>query len=123
VIVPYHVVRNLLVQKDLGEKRANWITTLQEYDLDMRHAKIVKGKGLCKLEAESIDERTSEDDLYQYQSLFENEICYIHVNNDQLYYEIKYYLTHGSTPHYMEPKKKRPLSLKSSKHHLTQGII
>jgi hypothetical protein len=35
VIVPYPAVRNLLVQKELGEKRANWVTSLQEYDLDI----------------------------------------------------------------------------------------
>jgi hypothetical protein len=29
VIVPYPTVRNLLVQKELGEKRANWVTSLQ----------------------------------------------------------------------------------------------
>jgi hypothetical protein len=28
VIVPYPTVRNLLVQKNMGEKIANWITTL-----------------------------------------------------------------------------------------------
>jgi hypothetical protein len=30
IIVPYPPVRNLLVQKELGEKRANWVTSLQE---------------------------------------------------------------------------------------------
>ena len=29
IIVPYPAVRNLLVQKELGEKRANWVTSLQ----------------------------------------------------------------------------------------------
>jgi hypothetical protein len=29
VIVPYPVVRNLLVHKYLGEKRENWITSIQ----------------------------------------------------------------------------------------------
>jgi len=43
VIFLYPVVRNLLVQKDLGEKRANWIITLQQYNLDIKLAKIVKG--------------------------------------------------------------------------------
>jgi hypothetical protein len=98
----------------MGEKRANWITTLQEYDLEIKPAKIVKGKGLCKLAVESTHDRAKEDELYQDQNLFENEVCYIPVNNDQWYYEMKYYLTHGSTPHYMEPKKKRSLRLKSS---------
>jgi hypothetical protein len=46
VIVPYPAVRNLLIQKDLGEKRDNWITTLQEYDLEIKPAKIIRGQGL-----------------------------------------------------------------------------
>ena len=29
VIVPFSAVRNLLVQKDLGEKRAHWMASLQ----------------------------------------------------------------------------------------------
>jgi hypothetical protein len=106
VIVPYPTVRNLLVQKDLGEKRANWITTLQEYDLEIKPAKIVKGQGLCKLAVESTHEKAEEDELYQDQNLFEREICYIPVTSDQWYYEMKYYLTHGTTPHYLDPKKK-----------------
>jgi hypothetical protein len=36
---------------------------------------------------------------------------------------MKYYLIHGSSPHYMEPKKKRALRLKSSQYHLTQVIL
>ena len=36
VIVPFPAVRQLLIQKELGEKRANWVTALQEYDLEIR---------------------------------------------------------------------------------------
>jgi hypothetical protein len=39
--------------------------------------------------------------------LFEKEVCYIPVGSDPWFYETKYYLTHGSTPHYLDPKKKR----------------
>jgi hypothetical protein len=53
VIVPYPAVRNLLVQKELGEKRANWVTSLQEYDLEITPAQIVRGQGLCKLVVDS----------------------------------------------------------------------
>ena len=45
VIVPYPVVRSLLVQKELGERRGNWLTALQEYDLEFKPASIVKDKG------------------------------------------------------------------------------
>jgi hypothetical protein len=79
----------------------------------------VKGQGLCKLVFESTDEKEKEDGIYQDQILLENEVYYIPVNNDQWYYEMKYYLTHGSAPHYMEPKKKRALRLKSTQYHLT----
>ena len=49
VIVYFSAVRQLLVQRELGEKRANWVTTLQEYDLEFKPAKIVKGQGFCRL--------------------------------------------------------------------------
>eukprot|EP00253_Pinus_taeda_P016073 PITA_16073 len=48
VIVPFSSVRHLLIQRELGEKRANWVTTLQEYDLEIKPAKIVRGQGFCR---------------------------------------------------------------------------
>jgi hypothetical protein len=35
VVVPYPIVKNLLVQKEFGEKQGNWMTSLQEYDLKL----------------------------------------------------------------------------------------
>ena len=52
VIVPHPAVRSLFVQKELGERRGNWVTALQEYDLEFNPASIVRGQGLCKLMAE-----------------------------------------------------------------------
>ena len=48
IIVPFPVVRNILVQKDVGEKRANWVTALQEYDVEIKPANIVRGQGFAK---------------------------------------------------------------------------
>jgi hypothetical protein len=62
VIVPYPVVRNLLVQKELGEKRSNWLTSLQEYDLEITPAQIVRGQGLCKLVVDSETEQQEDSD-------------------------------------------------------------
>ena len=53
VIVPYAAVRNVYIQKELGEKRAHWMTVLQEYELDINPVKMVKGKVLCLLAAQS----------------------------------------------------------------------
>ena len=41
------------MQKDLGEKRAPWMTTLQEYDLEIKPSTVVKDQGLCKLSAKA----------------------------------------------------------------------
>ena len=42
-IVPHPASRSLFVQKELGERRGNWVTTLQEYDLEFKPATIIKG--------------------------------------------------------------------------------
>lgn len=55
IIVLHSVVRYLLVQKDLGDRRGNWLTSLQEYDLERKPTKFVKGQRLCKLMVEALD--------------------------------------------------------------------
>eukprot|EP00253_Pinus_taeda_P031826 PITA_31826 len=49
VIVPFSSVRQLLIQRELGEKIANWVTMLQEYDIEIKPVKIVRGQGFCRL--------------------------------------------------------------------------
>ena len=46
IIVPHSAVRALLIQKEPRDRRGNWLTTLQEYDLEINPAKLVKGQGL-----------------------------------------------------------------------------
>jgi hypothetical protein len=53
VIVPCPTTKYLLVQKELGDLRANWMTTLQEYDLEVKMEINVKGQGLFKLATKS----------------------------------------------------------------------
>eukprot|EP00253_Pinus_taeda_P005698 PITA_05698 len=61
VIVPFSSVRQLLIQRELGEKRANWVTTLQEYDIEIKPAKIVRGQGFCRLLASASNIPESND--------------------------------------------------------------
>ena len=55
MIVPYEAIRNVLIQKELGEKRAHWMTAVQEYNLEIKPTKIVKEEGLCLLSSQSND--------------------------------------------------------------------
>ena len=43
----------------MGERRGNWVPTLQEYDLEFKPANIIKEQGICKLMDES---QKNEDD-------------------------------------------------------------
>lgn len=48
------VVKSILTQQEVGlNNRATWVTKIQEYDLDIRPTKLVRGQGLCKLIAEN----------------------------------------------------------------------
>ena len=47
--VPNSAVKDVLVQSDVEGKRGNWIAKIQEYDLDIKPTKLVKGQGLEKL--------------------------------------------------------------------------
>ncbi|KAH9324684.1 hypothetical protein KI387_004862 [Taxus chinensis] len=53
VLVPDMVVKSILTQQELGSLRGNWIAKVQEYDLDIKPTKLVRGKGLCQLMAEN----------------------------------------------------------------------
>ena len=64
VIVPHPAVRSLFIQKELGERRGNSVTYLQEYDLEFKPKSIVKGQGLCKLMAEGKKNWDNEAELH-----------------------------------------------------------
>lgn len=50
----------MLIQRELGENRANWVTTLQEYDLEIKPIKILRGRGFCRLINGAFDNSTKE---------------------------------------------------------------
>ena len=47
--VPSVAVKDILTQTDPEGRRANSIDVLLEYDLEIKHTKIIKGQGLAKL--------------------------------------------------------------------------
>ena len=75
IVVPYPAVRNLLVQKELGEKRDNWVTSLQEYDLEITPSQLVRGQGLCKLVVHSVIRQQEENNMPNLGQHNQNAIC------------------------------------------------
>lgn len=42
------VVKLLLMQNELGECRAKWVTMLQEYEIEIQPMKLVRGQGVTR---------------------------------------------------------------------------
>jgi len=51
--VPTSSIKDILVQSDSDEKWGRWLAKIQEFDLDLKLMRLVKGQGLAKLLAES----------------------------------------------------------------------
>ena len=121
VIVPYPAVRSLLIQKELGERRGNWVTTLQEYDLEFKLASIVKGQGLCKLMTESgnNEEQAWEDEA----KLHVMDVCPLFIAPESWYRDLVHYLQAGLLPEHWSSKQRRALRLKSASYQLVEGVL
>jgi hypothetical protein len=54
--VPYPAVKDVLSQQDCMGTRGKWVSKIQEYDLEIKPTKIVKGQGLAQMLTESNQE-------------------------------------------------------------------
>ena len=53
VFVPSATIKDILTQAGPDGRRAKWISTLLEYDIEIKPTKLVKGQGLAKLMSQS----------------------------------------------------------------------
>ena len=100
----------------MGEKRANWITALQEYDLEIKPINIVRGQGFCKMlaGASQIPENSSEE-VHSYE---------VSLNDaESLYADTIYYLKNGYAPSHLDHTKKRALRLKAKQYQLINDVL
>jgi len=115
VIVPHPVVRYLFTQQDMGEIRINWMAVVQEFDLDIKHAKIVKGQGLCKFIVEDQDLINVEGFGWKNEfSLWYNKALYVPPWKESWY---------GTCPENLNPKERRSLKLKSAQYCLINLVL
>eukprot|EP00253_Pinus_taeda_P005266 PITA_05266 len=118
VIVHFPAVRQLLIQKELGEKRENWVTTLQEYDLKIRPAKIVRGQGFCRILAGASNLPESSDTGPT------EEINQISVTDSESQYAyLVFYLQNGHAPPHLSYKRKRAIRLKAKNFTLIDDVL
>jgi hypothetical protein len=107
----------------MGERRGNWMAVVQEFDLDIKLVKMVKGQGLCKLEVESQDQ-VNEDPRWENElALWCGEASYVSLGQESWYEKLTYLLYHGNCPKNLNPRERRALRLKSTQYRLINLVL
>ena len=118
IIVPFSAVRQLLIQKEVGEKRANWVTNLQEYDIYIKLARIVRGQGFCILLAEAHNLPEHQDQANVVQA---NQISVI--DSESQYVDLIFYMKNGYAPSNLSYNNKCALRLKSKNYEIIDDVL
>lgn len=85
---------------------------------------MVKGQGVCKLVTEALDPQKEEEERWDNEvDLLQSEVLYMPASTDSWYNDLKYYLTHGSSPNHLDARKKRELRLKSAQYQLIYCVL
>jgi hypothetical protein len=82
IIVSHLAARSLFTQQKMGETRENWMAVVQEFDLDIKPPKLVKGKGLCKLAVEAEDQVNEDLGWENEMKLWCGEVAHISPGKD-----------------------------------------
>jgi hypothetical protein len=103
----------MLLNQQLREgKWVNWLAEIQEYEIEIKPLKAVKGQGLCNLIANS----NSLDGVI---SISVGEPMAF----SEWYKDIVFYLRSGQFPITMKPKEKRTMKMKSNKYVLIADVL
>lgn len=107
VLVPDTSAKSILTQQEFSTKRGNWIAKIQEYDLEIKPTKLVRGRGLCQLMAEGIPEERELDDSEDLP-----KVLFVSTT-DEWYSNIAFFLAYGECPQHLSFKEKRSIKLKA----------
>ena len=88
------------------------MTALQEYDLEIKPAKIVRGQGLCHLTAQLNDPENQQADWEQEETTPTGFVNALETMASKWYDHIKFSLHNKFSPETLDSKKHRALRLK-----------
>ena len=80
------------------------MTALQEYDLEIKPMKIVRGQGLCWLTSQSNDPENQQADWEQEEATPTGFVNALETMASQWYDNIKLFLHNGFSPETLDPK-------------------
>ena len=81
----------------------SFYVSLQEYDLEIQLAKIVRWKGLCKLVAQVVNSQNDQVECDIERKFEEDQIYFTLATTDPSYGDIKFLLIHGALLRNLNP--------------------
>jgi hypothetical protein len=130
--VPTSSIKDILVQFDNDGKRGRWLAKIQEFNLEIKPTKLVKGQGLAKLLAESnfralgINGLQGREECMEMNELDE-PIAEIIIENkfasSNWYKDIVSYLLNLKCPNDLTPCKARTLKLHAVKYCISESQL
>ena len=124
--VPSIAIKDILTQLDPKGRRAKWIVVLLEYDLEIKHTKLIKGQGLAKLMVE-IGVEDVNINFLDISNVSEQTHPEPDISEDFLaspwYRDIIYVLKNLQAPPELTGKKARFVKLKSSRYCIINGFL
>ena len=124
--VPSIIVKDILTQPDLEGRRAKWIDILLDYDLDIKHIKLIRGQGLAKLMTQpsinfleiNLSDTSTSPDIQNNEKY--NFLDYLASSS---YADIIYVLKNLQVAPELSNSKARSVKIKSSKYCILDGYL
>jgi len=114
--VPSAAVKGILTQPDPEGRRAKWIATLLEYDIEIKPTKLIKGQGLAKMMANSNCEALQINFLSHQADQLDTEIeVMVDFVASPWYSDIVYVLRNLQAPEGLSKSRARSIKLKAAK--------
>lgn len=105
------------MQHDVGcNVKGAWIEKTQEYDIEIKPTKMVRGNALCKVIAENKIVEALEE-------LGEKQLILAIGLYDSWFENISYLLTYGECPEGLTVRQRRDLKLKAAKYIIWDGTL
>jgi hypothetical protein len=104
--VPNSIVKDVLSQVEGLGSRGRWIAKIQEYDLEIKPTKLIKGQGLARMLTESNEKYLDMVNQINNEEWHPNLLKLEHV---EWYKDIIFYLRNLTCPRHLVGHKKRDL--------------
>jgi hypothetical protein len=130
--VPTNAIKYILVQPDNDGRRGRWLAKIQEFDLEVKPTKLMKGQGLARLLSKSNFKELGMNNLESHDSLLDIEeiddqapIIQIEeiFSSPSWYNDIVTYLLTLQCPGDMTPSKARNFKLHAIKYYIIDGML